>query len=196
MREIEKMVGDTGRLVPENFNILSFGLAIDASKLDTDIALSGLASINGIDVQKIKSVLGFLKTQKQSYIDKMYSIESFSFGDEGSIGVLTENEDGTAVLATTNSAIIEFKVPDGWDGRRALVMWFVKKDEKDAENWKRWFLPTLQGGDGDPVTRSLGLSVFQNQSNIRLNIQFERSSSGKFLFPGLDVFVKYYRGSL
>ncbi len=196
MDEIQKMVADTERLVPENFNILSYGLAIDADKIESDISLSGLSSFNGIDYQKMRSVLSFLKTQKQSYLDKVFNIPTFTFGDEDSVAVINEEEDGTSITAAANSLIVDLQVPDGWDGRRGIVSWFIKKADGSSieEKWTSWFLGTVQGGKGNPITRSVGVEVTQNKGTIRFVIQFSRSGSGKRLFPGMYVPVRFYRG--
>lgn len=198
--EIEKISADSNALVPENFNVLNFQLAIDQAKIDDDIPF-GLMTINGIDYSKVQQAIMHLKTQKQLTRDVVYDIPLFEFSEDGPQEVLGEDDDGTAILASVNSAIIDMRVPNGYDGRRAVVV-ALKKDSVPANmkpsDWYDWGIEIVRQtkGSSDPYTRTIGMSIYQQQDRIRATLKFESSESVKLTFPGMYVAVRYYRSAL
>lgn len=209
-KEIERIVERAGSLRPENFNCLSIGMALNTDILSSEIPIDGLNNINGVDYEKIRQITAYLKANRSRLLDKKYDIASFDWAEGAVVLQDEEGVEDSEILATrsVNLTEINIKVPDGWDGRRALITWAVKKegslydivdpDINQQIGSGSWFLDVAQSRkdkEGADM-RSVGVQVYPNQSTIKIALSFDKNRGTVSVFPGMFIVVRYYRSGL
>lgn len=198
LKEIRRVVDDTGRLTPENFNVLSRDIALHYSGIPVEIPVSGLACINSVDYQKMRDIAMFLKANRTAYVEKKTTIEAQVF--KGS--VLLESDD-SSYSADRNGLTLTIKTPQGFDGRRALITWLIPQrgipitsaqKAKEAYDGQMWWVLDCQLAGGE---QGAGIMVYPQTDQIKVVVEFDRSGENaqNLVFPGMTVFVKYHKGA-
>lgn len=198
LKEIRRVVDDTGRLTPENFNVLSRDIALDYSGIPVEIPVSGLACINSVDYQKMRDIAMFLKANRTAYVEKKIVIEPQVFAGEE----LLETEEGS-YIANRNGLALTIKTPQGFDGRRALITWLIAPRggtlDNGAQVWQAsksqmWWVLSRQLIGGE---QGAGIMVYPQAEQIKIKVEYNRSGDNELEleFPGMTVFVKYHKGA-
>jgi hypothetical protein len=187
-------------LRPENINVLPFD-PFNAENVESAVGpatefrnaeFDDNMIVNSIRMGKIKSIIRFLKVNKQKYLMAEY-IRIASFGYDFDNGYELVDSSGNGVIAAGNKVAINVSVPEGYDGRKAFphyglnYSWGFNTLNKFAYLMSLWINEQKEG--------TVGAEVVQNKERITFNFRVPKDGE-TVVFPNLTFEIFYWNSIL